>query len=344
MADFPVLIEDLTPAWLGRVLGAEVGAVRSEPVGTGQIGTCYRLFLTGDDVPDRIVAKLPARDPETRAAVAPSYLTEGHFYRDLAPSLRIRVPHCHHVEIAEGGDFVLLLEDLAPAEQGDQIAGCTATQAADALANLAGLHGPRWNDATLQELTFLAPLGGDQLAGLSMVFEPSVDQFVTAMDGRLGAADVAVLRAIPAKLEAWFAARSERVGLLHSDYRLDNILFHPEATTGSVAVDWQTLTTGLPARDLAYFVGTGLDPHVRREAERDLVATYHAALPEQVRAGYDLDTCFDDYAFGMVQVALVGVLGKVYGQVSERGDDMFAAMMTRGCAAMRDLETLDRIS
>ena len=37
-------------------------------------------------------------------------------------------------------------------------------------------------------------------------------------------------------------------------------------------VDWQTLAVGLPARDLAYFTGTSLDPEVRAASEQDLVA------------------------------------------------------------------------
>ena len=35
--------EDVTPAWLGDLLGVDVDSLEVTQVGTGQIGTCYRL-------------------------------------------------------------------------------------------------------------------------------------------------------------------------------------------------------------------------------------------------------------------------------------------------------------
>ncbi len=153
-----------------------------------------------------------------------------------------------------------------------------------------------------------------------------------------------MLTAVPDLMGAWITARSERFGLVHGDYRLDNVLFPPDGGAGSVAVDWQTLTLGLPARDLAYFVATSLEPDERRWYEPDLLAAYHAALPAQVAAAYPLEQCWDDYAFAMLQVPLTAVLGQVYGTRTERGDAMFAAMVRRGCAAIRDLDTLAKVA
>jgi hypothetical protein len=110
-----------------------------------------------------------------------------------------------------------------------------------------------------------------------------------------------------------------------------------------VAVDWQTLSLALPARDLAYFLATSLDPEVRRVHERDLVASYHAALGEDVTRDYPFEQCWDDYAFGMVQGPLVTVFALVYGTRTERGDRIFATMTSRSCAAIRDLGTLDKV-
>jgi hypothetical protein len=107
-----------------------------------------------------------------------------------------------------------------------------------------------------------------------------------------------------------------------------------------VAVDWQTLSLGLPARDLAYFLATGLPVAERRAHERDLVAAYHAALEGHGVASYDLDACWEDYRFSMVQGPLVAVFGCAYGTRTERGDRMFAAMVERACTAIRDLDTL----
>lgn len=337
----PTLVEELTPAWLSGVLGGSVTAVRSEPVGTGQIGTCHRLHLEGGGVPTTVLAKLPAVDPAARDLLAGAYRGEVRFYGDIAPTVAIRVPACHHAAMVEGtGDFVLLLEDLAPAVQGDQLGGCTPEQARDAVVNLAGLHGPRWCDPTLLALEGLSLSGPDDAAMLAELYGPATEIFIEGLGDLLGAEDHGTLRDCVAVTETWSLARAERFGLVHGDYRLDNLLFPPDGGP-SVAVDWQTLSLGLPARDLAYVLGTGLAVADRRAHERDLVASYHAALEGYGVASYPAELAWDDYRFAMLQGPLVSVFGCAYGTRTERGDRMFAAMVARACAAIRDLGTIE---
>src|SRR5690606_35356912 len=89
----PVTQGGLTPEWLTGVQKAEVRTVSAEPVGTGQIGACFRLTLTGAGVPASLVAKLPAADPAARALLGGAYrattvdwqtLTVGLPARDLS--------------------------------------------------------------------------------------------------------------------------------------------------------------------------------------------------------------------------------------------------------------------
>ena len=137
---------------------ARVTAVDERAVGTGQMGDCLRLALTYDravDAPASVVAKLPSSNETSRATgmAMRTYEVEVRFYQQLAADLPVRSPRCHHAEIDLGsGDFVLLLEDLAPAEQGDQVAGCTVEEARLVLAEAARLHAPRWGDGTLDRL------------------------------------------------------------------------------------------------------------------------------------------------------------------------------------------------
>jgi hypothetical protein len=155
-------IEDLTTEWLGGVLGRAVGHLEVDQVGTGQIGTCFRLRMDGTDT---VLVKLPPPDPGARDMMAGAYRGEIRFYQQVADTVAVRTPACHLAEIAEdSGDFVLVMEDLAPAQQGDQIAGCTADQARDAVVNLAGLHGPRWCDPTLEDIDTLSVNGPDEIA------------------------------------------------------------------------------------------------------------------------------------------------------------------------------------
>ncbi|MFC5751875.1 phosphotransferase family protein [Actinomadura rugatobispora] len=336
---------DLTPEWLSEALGGTVTAVDRRRVGSGQIGACYRLELEGaEGVPRRLVAKLASEDVAVRSFLASAYRAEVSFYEELAATVAVRTPRCHYAALAEdGATFVLLLDDLFPAAQGDQLTGCTPERAADAVVNLAGLHGPRWCDPALLDLPWLSAVSEDDAAGLGGAFGPAVETFVERFTGRLAERDAGTLRDTAGAIAAWVLARADRFGLVHGDYRLDNLLFPPAPGRGVTAVDWQTLSIGHPARDLAYFLCTSLDPGDRAAHERALVEAYHAALAWYGVKGYDLDTCFEDYRFAALQGPLITVLGCAYGTRTERGDEMFLTMAARSCAAIRELGSLDLI-
>ena len=252
--------EELTPGWLSGVLGATVSDVSFTPVGTGQMSGCYRLSLrySAGDGPATLIAKLPSTDPAVRAGGATTYATEVRFYRDIASTVAVRAPECSCALVNDDGtSFVLLLEDMAPAEPGDQIAGCTLEQAHDAVVNLAGLHGPRWCDESLHTIPGLAPFGAEAAEGIGIAFGMMVEPFIERYSTPDGDADV--LRAFAPNVARWMLGRSDRFGLVHGDYRLDNLLFAtPAGGPPCTAVDWQLVAVGLPARDLGFFLGTGL--------------------------------------------------------------------------------------
>ncbi len=332
----------LTDALRSSGHAVTVTDVRAEPVGTGQMAGSFRLHLTfaGDplDLPPTLVAKLPVGDLAKRTSVAGAYRTEVEFYRTLAPTLDVRVPRCWHASVTDDAlEFLLLLEDLAPATQGDQLAGCTVAEAEAAAVNLAGLHGPRWCDASLADFEGLSLMGADDGELLASVMGPMTEVFVARFADRLAPADREVLERVPAVSGSWISARNERFAPVHGDYRLDNLMFPPGG--GPVtALDWQTVSLGLPARDLAYLTATSLSVADRRAHEDALVAAYHRALLAYGVADYDLDLCRDDYRFSMLQAPLIIVLGCAVGEPTERGDRMFLAMTERSCAAIRDLD------
>ena len=131
---------------------------------------------------------------------------------------------------------------------------------------------------------------------------------------------------------------------MHGDYRLDNLLFTPGASSAITVVDWQTLGAGLPARDLAYFTATSLLPEQRAQLDHQLVAAYHDALLGYGVTDYDLETCWRDYRLGMLQAPLITTLGCAFASNTERGDEMMRVMLERGCQAIRDLDSLELIA
>ena len=349
IADRPEL---LTAEWLTSALQSVghdvvVREVRGEQVGTGQMGTSVRLHLdlerNGSGLPSTIVAKLPTADESKRAMVAGIYHTEVEFYRALAPTVSARTPQCHYAAIStDWTRFVLLLEDLAPRQQGDQIAGCELEHARMAVQNLAGLHGPRWCDPTLADMEWMQIIAGDGATMIGLVMRDATNRYLERYAGRISPEDHELLDRIPELLPEWILARPERFAPLHGDYRLDNLMFgdgqDPVAT-----VDWQTITLGLPGRDLAYFLSTGLEPELRRQHERELVEEYHRALVSHGVQGHSLEECWDDYRFGMLQGPLITIVGAAYGEVTDRGDEMFLTMSSRSAQAIRDLGTLDAL-
>ena len=323
-----------------------ITSVGTEPVGTGQMGDCLRLDLRYDgptDAPATIVAKLPSSDETSRATgvAMRTYEVEVRFYQELAPRLPVRAPRCHHAEIDIGsGDFVLLLEDLAPAVQGDQVAGCTVDQARLVVAEAARLHAPLWGDPSLDDLEWAvrwSPESQDAMQAMMTVLWPNfverygadLDDDVVEMGGRF-----------VQRLRSFYAHRPEPHTVIHNDFRLDNLLFGTVAGGPPVAVvDWQTVGVGSAALDVSYFLGAGLSVEDRRAHEEDLVGEYHAALVAAGVTGYDGDRCWTDYRAFAFAGFHMAVLASMLVERTDRGDAMFLAMAGRHGRQVLDLNS-----
>lgn len=339
---------DVTPQWLEPVLQTAVRSVEVTPIGTGQTGATYRLsvgYSDPTDLPATFAIKLSSQDDAVRERVALGYRSEHSFYTEVAAAVRVPVPTHYHCEISDdGGDFVLLLADMAPAVQGDQIDGCTDAEAELAVRALAGLHGPTWCDdawGTFSGLVMPVP-DDDAAKGMGDLAVMATQITLDRLGSRMTIEDRETATEAMSMVTRWLRADRHRFSLMHGDYRLDNMLFDPDRTHVTI-VDWQTLGAGLPTRDLAYFTGTSLLPEARARAEEDLVAIYHAELMLYGVTDFDRDTCWRDYRIGMLQVPLLTTLGCAFAISTERGDDMMLVMLERGCRAIRELGSLDLV-
>lgn len=346
---------DLTAAWLSSALGSDGGTVEVDrasvqPVGTGQTGAAYRITVTyttnPNALPASFVAKLPAQDDEVRDRVSLGYRSECAFYQSVADQVGIPVPHSFYCAINDDAtEFVLLLADQHPAIQGDQIAGCGEGDARLAVRALAGLHGPTWRQEKWLSFPDLAMSVFDEAGakGLGDIAKMSAEFTVDKLGDRLDDTDRETLLTAMDLVTPWLLTERGCFSLMHGDYRVDNMLFHPDGSRVHV-VDWQTLGVGLPTRDLAYFTATSLDPAMRGVIEADLVAEYHRTLTTFGVRDYDLQSCWEDYRFGMLQAPMISVLGFAFAVGTDRGDDMVTTMIRRGCRAIRDLDALELIS
>ena len=341
---------DVTPAWLSSVLNIDVRDVAVAPIGTGQTGATYRVsaaYATEQpELPGTFAIKLPAQDEAVRERVTIGYRSEHAFYTGVADRVKIPTPQCFHCEIAnDGADFVLLLADMAPAVQGDQIGGCTPEEAGLAVAALAGLHGPTWCDPAWRQFEGTAMPMPDEAAasGMGEVARMAADMTLDKLGPGMISEDRETLRAAMALVTPWLRVEPNRFALMHGDYRLDNMLFDPDRSRITV-VDWQTLGVGLPARDLAYFMATSLLPEARSAIEEELVESYHRELLAYGVTDYDLASCWRDYRLGTLQAPFLTALGCAFATSTERGDEMMLVMLRRGCRAIRELKALDLLA
>jgi hypothetical protein len=343
---------ELSPEWLTTVLRSRgldvtVGSLRSEPVGTGQMAHNERLFLEyeGDaaGAPATLVGKFPSPSEASRAAGANGgYRSETLFYTELAESLPIRTPECFYGAISDDHTtFTLLLEDLAPAQQGDQIGGGSDAEIEAAVRNLAGLHAPRWNDPSLAALEWVAQGTSDEFA---LYIEMGTPAFIERYKDRLSDEAAETLRGFAAGVRRWMEIAPKEKTLVHGDYRLDNLMF--ETTTEGIqvaAVDWQTLSVGCGGQDLAYLLGNSSPPEQRRKHESHMLEVYREAMAELgiERSADEVDA---DYVYGSFQGPSITMLGALFVGQTDRGDEMFMAMAHRATTQIRDLNALDLLA
>ena len=84
-------------------------------------------------------------------------------------------------------------------------------------------------------------------------------EFVERYRSDLDEQDPATLHSAAEAITAWQTSRLDPVSVIHGDYRLDNLLFHP-GDHRVTAVDWQTAAIGPPLRDVAYCLGRAGTP------------------------------------------------------------------------------------
>ena len=335
--------EALTESWLSEVLGNDVRVVSTSRIGDGLVGMNIRLEIESDgSIPRSLIAKLPSPDPVSRATgvALRNYEREVGFYLEIAPTVDIRVPRCYHGEWhQDSGDFVLLMEDLAPAQQGNQITGCDAGDARTAVLELAKLHGPRWGDTSLDDIEWLSRRTPDDSAQLAMLWAMFAPGFMKTFGAYLTIEATELIERFGTQITAWVDGRARANTVTHGDYRLDNLMFGgPSGGAPVAAVDWQTPAQGVGITDVSYFLGAGPEPVERRRIERSLVEEYGAAL-----ADYGIEVDDEDLWTQYRREAYAGIVMSVIASqivgTNDRSEAMFAAMATRHAQHALDLQS-----
>jgi hypothetical protein len=351
--DIPKSPDALSPEWLTAALqsggagNVRVASFDYEPIaaGVGFLGKLGRLRLRyaegGKDLPRTLVVKQPTQDAKSRqlAMMFRFYEREVSFYREVGPTAGIRIPTMHFgAADRQSGDFVMLMEDLAPARVGDQLAGCSAQDARSAVGAIAKCHALWWQNPRLKAFTWL-PATNDPINHFAQFayqgcWEPFVQFVGEKMTPALRRTGEALATNVIRMLDGFVEGPTT---LVHGDYRADNLFFGGAGQLA--AVDWQVSARGAGAFDLAYFLSGNVSTEVRRSIEMDLLKHYTDILRENGVGEYGLEPCLEDYRFGVLfclvySVIVIGTLDPT----NVRGLAVFHANFERVAAAITDLD------
>ena len=122
------------------------------------------------------------------------------------------------------------MEDLAPAAQGDQLAGCDAIDAGLAMTEAARLHGPRWGDPALSDVSWLGGTGSS--ISVADFYRAVWGGFVDRDRSTLLPQAIAGGEARGPGFDTWSTSlRPPRLlTITHGDFQVDNMMFSRHAT------------------------------------------------------------------------------------------------------------------
>ncbi len=364
MSEFPTSPGGLTAEWLTEALRAS-GAAQASSVtsfdkkiigeGTGFMGQLAHVRLRYDKpeagVPQSLIAKFPAAAQENRdvAMYFRFYERETGFYAHIAQQVELRTPRCYFNAFVPGnGDFLLLLEDLAPAVVGDQVTGCSVEHARMAIHELAKFQSTWWNSPKLEALEWIPAIDAEwNVAAAEENYELCWTPFVEFAGDML----TPTVRAAGARLGKEMRNLLGRMSndiprtIVHGDYRLDNMFFaSPDGGPAFAVIDWQISSRAGGVFDVAYFVAGTLPPEQRRAHEQEIVRSYFDTLVEHGVRGYGFEQCWEDYRTSMLTLLVYSVIGAGGLDLSnERGLELFRKIARGTLEAIEDLKAYEML-
>lgn len=355
--DVPWGPEAITTQWLNATVApAFPGAqIVDSGLGTGSSGTSVRRQISlnwSDGAPPEAPRSLFMK-------TCPSFLTrmansaggvavaEGNFYRLLRPELDVEAPLGYFsVFDPVSCRSIHLLEDLVDTKQAQFCNWKTVIdrQKAESVVDLlAKTHGRFYGDPALETMsgwmrtTTQWIVNGFIRSGFDKNHREAFEVGADLMPADVRDAGQRSFDAVIASLP--MHDNGPRT-LVHSDVHLGNWYITGQGAMG--LCDWQCISRGHWARDLAYAVSTVLTVEDRRAWERELIRRYAAGLSEASGQTFDETEVFDAYRRQVPAALLMWTTTLVPAPTMPdmQPIEMSRAMVTRLTHAMSDLESL----
>jgi hypothetical protein len=348
----PRTMEQLTPEWLtgalrdrGLLRDAKVTSARCEGIGVGAgfLGQLGRIRLDYDKrekgAPASLIAKMPTLDPGGReiCRIFQFYEREILFYDDCTRGIEVRVPARYYSAMdKEADDYLILIEEITDAQMIDEVAGCTAAQAEQAIRGIAKFHAAWWDNPKLEALDWMPYANSPVQQAAEPSYNQAWEPFLSAFGGLMTPA----MRDIAANMcthvvDLLNALAEPPRTIAHGDFRLDNVFF---GANGAVAaIDWQISFRGRGIFDVAYFLSSCVEPDVRKAHEMRLLKIWHDAISERA-SGYSWDDALTDYRRAVLFCNVYTVIGiGTLDAANERGMALFQAWLRRRSTAIEEL-------
>lgn len=290
----PLVVEEIVPAWLSRVLDVKVEKLKLQEVihGSGSkvlVEVTYATS-TGSHPPTRLCIKggFNPQLLEMLPALFAVYRLEAEFYNHIAPripGLRLIPSYWCGVDRPSGkGQGIVILRDVRAAGYtfGDPLETWPVDRVRAALSQLARLHAATWG-AKQAEFPWVPRHFGmrDVIMGMmspenwalrfaNPTVRPPIPETFWGDRDRI----VRCLQAL------WATTDEKMLCMVHGDTQVGNTFVDVDGQPGFL--DWQCIHASSAAHDVTYFMTGALTIEERRRHERSLYAFY---LEELSKAG-----------------------------------------------------------
>lgn len=290
--------------------------------------------------PRAVFAKWPADEIRLRrlAKYSGAYMREVMFYKEIAPTCMLDLPHVYLSDYDPNtDDFVILLEDLASLRPGDVLQS-SPRDVEQVLRAIAPFHA-HWMDKN--KLRGIHWLRSPEDAFVRKYVRLEVNRVQRAVArGRFGGDSkrrlLPLLVALGQKLDQLLIEPApDRQTLVHGDLHLNQIFFPASEGGKPSVVDWQTIQRGSVGMDVARLITLDLTVEDRRKHETDLLHAYQSALEARGIQGYTPATCFDDYLRGILWTVFMNAVLYI-SRVQETASEMHQVLFGRIIAAADD--------
>jgi thiamine kinase-like enzyme len=277
-----------------RVASVEVMPISEENKGLmSTLGFLAMEFDGETSCTKTMVVKMavPASDFELRVLTKLTKMisTEiGYLQLNQQSTPIVRAPHLYYAHLEEATQsFVLLMEDLRPAQVRSQVTGCDVSDAERILRLLAKMHAAFWESKTIATKGFPVTAADHKSKRfVDMVVHDAWPKFLK------WAKEVELANLEPCTAVGEEVVKSKRrwqqhmavppLTLVHGDSHCENFMLCDDDSV--VAIDFQLCAIGQGAFDVANFLVMSMEGEVLEKEADKLLKVYYDSLVEQHQA------------------------------------------------------------